>query len=284
MKRRRTAIYALAAIAILPIGPVFGQETAAKKILLSAGLESGGTYHMEKFTKSTMASGKQDHTTTENYTIHVLPAGDGGKEKLARSRVDRVRIETNATADGSRISYDTADRKKQHPDLTDMAKGLLSVTTGAVYTQDNEFKAFEGAAPEESTQAMMRALTNQGFPEKPVGPGDTWNHKIETTMGQMGTVKYDLDYKFKQMVSHNGANCALLTISGSMSTIPGAGANEGFDLKSRSLRGVMYFDPQLRAARKYEINAQLDLTAHGRKMPGTMTTRTVLTKYIPGVR
>ena len=49
--------------------------------------------------------------------------------------------------------------------------------------------------------------------------------------------------------------------------------------RSRSLSGVMYFDPELGAVRKYEINSQLDLTAYGRKMPGSMNIRTVLTKF-----
>ena len=41
----------------------------------------------------------------------------------------------------------------------------------------------------------------------------------------------------------------------------------------------MYFDPKLGAVRKYEINSQLDLTAYGKKMPGSMTIRTVLKEF-----
>ncbi len=97
----------------------------------------------------------------------------------------------------------------------------------------------------------------------PVGPGDVWKHRIEAEMGQLGKVSYDLDYSFTKMATLDGANCAQLAISGSMSTVPGAAANEGFDLKSRKFSGVMYFDPELGAVRKFEIKSDLDLTAYG---------------------
>jgi hypothetical protein len=126
---------------------------------------------------------------------------------------------------------------------------------------------------------MMQKLTDLGFPDQPVGPGDSWKHKIETDMGQLGKVKYELVYNFSKMEDLDGARCAKLAISGSMSTAPGAAANEGFDLKSRSLSGVMFFDPELGAVRKSEIKSDLDLTAYGKKMPASLTMSTVLKKF-----
>lgn len=261
--------------------PPLPAQQADQKVTLKPGLQAGGRYQMQQLVKTTMQGGKQDHSATQDYTLVVLPHGNSGekKQKLVRSKVDRVRIETNVTGDGQRIIYDSGDRQQQHPALAEMAKGMLSVTSGAIYSADDTFHSFEGAIEDDSTQEMMQKLTDLGFPDKPVGPGDTWKHQIEAEMGQMGTVKYDLDYKFAKMLRHDGHPCAVLAISGSMATVPGAAANEGFDLKSRSLRGVMYFDPKLGAVRKYEINSQLDLTAYGKKMPGSMTIRTVLKEF-----
>ena len=183
--------------------------------------------------KTTMRGGKQDHTAIQDYTLTVTPYGRGEEktQKLVRSKVDRVRIETNATSGGGRIAFDSADRKRQHPALAEMAKGMLAVTSGAIYGADDEFKSFEGTVEDQATRSMMRDLTDLGFPEKPVGPGDTWEHQIETEMGQMGTVKYDLSYKFADIARLDGRRCAVLAISGSLQTVPGAGANEGFDIK-----------------------------------------------------
>ena len=268
----------LLASALLTLVPASAQDTELKKIVLKPKLEPG-VYQTEEMIKTTMGAGKQDHTAIKNLTLAVTPQGADGKEKLVSSRVDRVRIETNATTEGQRIAYDSADRKKQSPNLAEMATGLLSIRTAAVYDEDSVFKGFQGTVTDDTTRAMMKQLTDLGFPERPVGPGDKWEHQIEVDMGQMGKVKYDLDYEFTKMVRYDATLCALLKITGKMQTIPGAAANEGFDLKSNSLSGVMYFDPRLGAVRKYEINSKLDLTAFGKKMPASMTMRTVLKKF-----
>lgn len=273
-----TRLVAVILTAILFAPQLLAQKDAPKeKIKLVAGVKAGGSYQIERLTKTTM-SGKT-HTAIENTTLSATAHGKDGKEKLVRSKVDRVRIETNATGDGKTITYDSSDRAKQHPTLAEQAKGMLAITTAAIYGEDEVFKSFQDGAAKAASQEMMQKLTDLGFPKTPVAPGDRWKHKIQTDMGQMGKVSYDLDYKFVKMVRHDGVNCALLTITGKISTVPGSKANEGFDLQSRSLRGVMYFDPKLGAVRKNEINANLDLTAYGKKMPGSMTMRTVLKKY-----
>jgi len=255
------------------------EGTGTGKIKLAARVQAGGTYQLEQSVKTTMDGGKQDHTAIQDYTLTVTAHGSGGKDKLVRSRVDRVRIETNATGDGARIAYDSADRNKQHAALAEMGKGMLAIKTAAIYGEDEIFKSFEGAVTDQGSRSMMQKLTDLGFPDGPVGPGDVWKHRIEAEMGQLGKVSYDLDYSFTKMATLDGANCAQLAISGSMSTVPGAAANEGFDLKSRKLSGVMYFDPELGAVRKFEINSDLDLTAYGTKMPASMVLRTVLKKF-----
>ncbi|MFT4548510.1 MAG: hypothetical protein ACI8XO_002916 [Verrucomicrobiales bacterium] len=274
----------LCALLVLAVGNTLvaqnSKSSPGGKINLIAGVELGGHYQLERLTK-TMMSGKS-HTAIEDYTLTATAYGQEGKDKLVRSKVDRVRLETDATGDGATIAYDSADRGKQHPGLAEQGKGMLTITSAAIYGENDVFKSFEGQAADEGTRSMMQKLTDLGFPDKPVGPGDTWKHRIDTDMGQLGRVSYDLDYKFVKMVRHEGVNCALLTISGKISTVPGANANEGFDLKSRSLRGVMYFDPKLGVVRKNEINSQLDLTAYGKKMPGSMTMRTVLKKFTKG--
>ena len=276
MKFQHSAVAAAILLISAPIAPA--QE--AEKITLKAALQAGGHYQLQQVVKTTMQGGKQDHTATQDYTLSVSPYGTGEKkDKLVRSKVDRVRIETNATADGQRIIYDSGDRKQQHPSLAEVGKGMLAVTSGAIYDEGDVFKSFEGAVSDEATKTLMKKLTDLGFPDEPLRPGDTWKHQIETQMGQMGLVKYDLDYHFTKMARYDGRLCALLAISGSLATIPGASANEGFDIKSHSLSGVMYFDPKLGAVRKYEINSRLDLTAYGKKMPGSMNIRTVLKKF-----
>ena len=272
--------HSAAAAVILLISAPFAPAQKAEKLTLKPALEAGGHYQLEQVVKTTMEGGKQDHTATQDYTLSVFRYGTGEKkDKLVRSKVNRVRIETNATADGKRITFDSGDPKQQHPSLAEVGKGMLAVTSGAIYDEDDIFKSFEGAVSDDATKALMKKLTDLGFPAEPVGPGDTWKHQVETQMGQMGLVKYDLDYHFTKMARYDGHQCALLAISGSLATIPGAAANEGFDIRSRSLSGVMYFDPELGAVRKYEINSQLDLTAYGRKMPGSMNIRTVLKKF-----
>lgn len=267
------------AILLLSLLSVGAQVSKTKKIKLEAGVEIGGIYEIERKVKTTMSGGSQDHIATEDYTLTVAPSGREGKDKLVSSRVNRVRIETNATGDGKRIAYDSADRNKQHPSLAEMGKAMLGVTSTAVYGEDNVFKSFGAGATDERSQRAMQQLTDLGFPDEPVGPGDTWKHRIEAEFGQVGQVVYDLDYTFTKMAKLDGADCALLSISGEMNTVPGARANEGFDLTSRSLSGVMYFDPELGAVRKFEINAKVDINAYGKKMGASMTMSNVLKKF-----
>ncbi|MGI9239939.1 MAG: hypothetical protein ACR2RV_04015 [Verrucomicrobiales bacterium] len=275
-----TAIATLLACGSMPmLRAQESEKPPAGKVKLAARMQTGGTYKLEQSVKTTMDGGKQDHSATQDYTLTVTPHGGAGGDKLVRSRVDRVRVETNATGDGARIAYDSADSKKQHPSLAQMGKGMLAITTAAIYGEDEVFKSFEGNASDEGSRNMMQKLTDLGFPDKPVGPGDSWKHKIETDMGQLGRVTYDLDYKFTKMATLDGAKCAQLAISGSMATVPGVAANEGFDLKSRKLSGTMFFDPELGAVRKFEIKSELDLTAYGTKMPASLVIRTVLKKF-----
>ena len=130
--------------------------------MLAPRLEAGATYQTEEMVKTTMGAGKQDHTAIQDFTLTVAAYGADKKEKLVSSRVDRVRVETNATANGERIAYDSADRKKQSPELADMAKGLLSIRTAAIYDKEDVFKAFQGTVTDDSTRAMMQQLTDLG--------------------------------------------------------------------------------------------------------------------------
>ena len=214
---QRTAIAAIILCASqLTLAAQVSKEQTAEKVKLVASVQAGGSYQLEQSVKTTMDGAKQDHTAIQNYTLTVTAHGAGGADKLVRSRVDRVRIETNATGDGSRIAYDSADPKKQHPALAEVGKGMLEITSAAIYGEDEVFKSFEGQVTDEASRNMMQKLTDLGFPDEPVGPGDRWKHQIETDMGQLGKVKYNLDYTFTKMTVLDGARCAQLAISGSM--------------------------------------------------------------------
>jgi hypothetical protein len=275
---------ALAAMIILPtVSRLVAQASQpAQKIKLVASMQTGGRYQLEQMVKSTTSGGKKKHTVTQDCTLFVTAHGGDRKDKLVSSKVDRVRIETNLNEKGEKFVYDSADRKKQHSSLAAMAQGLMGIRTAAIYGEDDVFKGFEGQVTDERIRATMQGLTDLGFPETAVGPGDTWKHQFEADKEPIGKMKYDLDYTFAKMLRFDNAMCVQLKIIGSVSTIPGAGANEGFDLKSRSLSGVMYFDPELGVVRKYEINSDVDFTSYGKKFPGSITMRTVLKKFIPG--
>ena len=128
--------------AALFASPLLAQTEAPKgKIKLVAAVKAGGSYQIERLTKTTMSG--RTHTAIEDTTLTATAHGKDGKEKLVRSKVDRVRIETNATGDGEAITYDSSDQTKQHPTLADQAKGMLfmlgdasSKTTGQILAVD----------------------------------------------------------------------------------------------------------------------------------------------------
>ena len=122
------------------------------------------------------------------------------------------------------------------------------------------------------SRASLTEMLQQGglysMPGKPVSPGDTWPFSMHLELPGLGKVSVNGNYTFKGMTDHSGAICAEIEASGTLSLdladSAGKGDSElaslGAAVTGGTLKGSVWFDPQLGCARDAQLVHELTMT------------------------
>jgi hypothetical protein len=119
--------------------------------------------------------------------------------------------------------------------------------------------------------ALTQMLQQGGLhstPGKPVAPGDSWKFNTQTNMAQLGKVTVDGTYTLKGVAEHNGTKCAEIATDGKLAMeMAQSGADAasplaalGVELKDATLKGTVWFDPKLGAARDTQFVEEMTMS------------------------
>ncbi|MBT5706504.1 MAG: hypothetical protein HOI66_09300 [Verrucomicrobia bacterium] len=88
-----------------------------------------------------------------------------------------------------------------------------------------------------------------GLPLQQVKPGDSWPSNITQNLGVLGTMMADLQYQFKKMENHEGAECAQIAFSGTIRGRPNKEADgemkQLMDITGGQTFGKQWYDPEV---------------------------------------
>ncbi len=253
-------------------------------IVLKPKLEAGKTYRYRQDVDATMAlpipgAGDSKTKMTMDMSLQVK-AADGGNKEVTTS-FDRIAAQIKMA--GQDMIYDSTDKTKQSPLLKASFGALTEDTYTAVYDADDNFVELKGVAGgggaalgmgmgSAEIEQMLRQLTDQGFPEAPVQPGEKWDDQQEAKMGQMGTMTMDLEYTYNGLIELEGHRVADIDIAGTVASDPGAAGLMTF--KDSTLSGKLYFDPEVGAVRKSSMAMEMTLSITGTEEAMDMKTTT----------
>ena len=276
-----------AAVSILAT-PCVALAQDAGPVQLKSKLTPGKTYKyrtdMDMSTDSPLG-GDEKMSTKMSMDMGMAVAEAEGDNKLVTTKFDRVRMEMNMA--GQAMVYDSTDKTKQSPLLKTAFAGIADKEFKAVYDKNNKFVKMEGdggaagalggmGINKDQVEQMLTQLTDYGFPERELKPGEKWDHTQAANMGQMGKMEIDMQFTYKGMTDHEGHKVAEIDYTGSVGGEAGAeGALVSF--KDSKLYGKMYFDPELGAVRKSTMQMDMTMVAGGAELDtSTTSTQTLL--------
>ena len=88
-----------------------------------------------------------------------------------------------------------------------------------------------------------------GLPMQHVKPGDSWPSNITQNLGVLGLMVADIQYQFKKMENHEGAECAQIAFSGTIRGKPNKEAEgditQMMDITGGTTFGKQWYDPEV---------------------------------------
>jgi hypothetical protein len=134
-----------------------------------------------------------------------------------------------------------------------------------------------------SRSALTEMLQQGGLysmPGKPVSPGDTWPFNLQLELPGLGKVSVNGNYTFKGMTDHNGTICAEIVASGTLTLVladvAAKGDSElaalGAAVTGGTVKGSVWFDPQLGCARDTQLVHELTMTMQDPSDPSVKIT------------
>ncbi len=211
---------------------------------------------------------KQESTQSQDYSLAVLKAREGGGQELevefVAQKIDSkaggrplVTFDSKSDAKGDRTNaVATALRKlvgvKIHY-LTD-TNGRIEKVVGAQELQSKLLATVTQQArailtPLLTEDNLKRVVTlDIDLPTKPVKVGESWPVQRDTLMGQLGTLVFSTTNTFKGWEEHGNRRCAVIEFTGSVTNKPGAPAAPSampvsMTVESGRTSGKSWFDP-----------------------------------------
>jgi len=231
----------------------------------------------------------QSSTMTVDLTMTVGPK-KAGEPKRMTIRYERTAMEINMN--GQRMGFDSADPNPGNDPLG------LAKTAGATVGKElkvilndhdqvaeienyDEFiknlapSAMPGFDPSkmfsrDALSQMLQQGSLQALPNKPVAVGETWPFQTDIALPQLGTVGMKGNYTLKAIGDHRGTNCAEIATDGTLSmdlAAASTGAEKGSPLATLgmkvtdgTLKGSIWFDPQLGFARESQLVQEMKIS------------------------
>jgi hypothetical protein len=125
------------------------------------------------------------------------------------------------------------------------------------------------------------------LPEKPVGVGDQWPLRVESSSGQMGTINLSGTTTFKDWEKRQDRNCVRLESTGRLWSVPKPGTTPPASV-SGDFNSVVWFDPK--EGLQVETVSTQNLTVKAKAMnqeltiPSLQVTTNVLVRAAPASR
>jgi hypothetical protein len=292
MKSVTRFLLPLTALVALAVTPLFAAETvelkqrwiAGKQYFMSAQTAQQSTIEMgpQKIEQATM--------TTMEMSMAVRRTEDG-KGKRMTLKFERVAMEINMN--GQKMGFDSA-KPGEGTDPLGLAKSVgasagkelkvLLNDNDEIVQIENYDEFIKEIAPspvpgmdaktmfsKESLGQMMKQGALQALPAKPVAPGDSWPFTNEIALPQLGKVAVRGTYTFKGMGQHDGAACAEILADATIALdFASAGADSspqgqaiaqlGMKVSNGTLKGTVWFDPQLGMARDSQLVQEMTIT------------------------
>jgi hypothetical protein len=264
----------------------------------------GKRYHQmlrtEQTSKIDLGDQKLDQSTTValDLSLTVEPAKAGAPKRMT-IRYERAAVDLDIN--GQKLGYDSANPAANTDPLG------LSKTIGATVgkelklvlddkdqvTDIENYDDFIKSLPPSQvpgldpatmySRASLTEMLQQGglysMPGKPVSPGDSWPFSMQVELPGLGKVSVNGNYIFKGMTDHNGTICAEIAASGTLSLVLADSGDKdpelaslGAAVTSGTLKGSVWFDPQLGCARDTQLVHELTMTMQSPSDPTVKVT------------
>ncbi|MEM9478861.1 MAG: hypothetical protein AAGA58_04270 [Verrucomicrobiota bacterium] len=175
---------------------------------------------------------------------------------------------------GQVLEFDSTDENNQNPMLKMSMGPMMDMKFTALYDQNDEFVEVVdapkgGGGPmgpamgEAEFRQMVDSLVNHGFPDKPLKPGDTWEHTIDMPMGQLGKMETKMNYTFAGMDERNGKKYPKLTFTGEVSGEANVAGNAMIQFKDSDINGWLLWDEESGLATYSETDMDMTMAIGG---------------------
>ncbi|MCB1235650.1 MAG: hypothetical protein KDM91_11310 [Verrucomicrobiae bacterium] len=226
-----------------------------------------------------------------NHESRFLTANRDGGEPGVRVTASTEKLVLEINAGAKQVRYDSSDpatkdsalamhfegatRRSVVMDLDPDGKvvGSTEVGGGGPATPLPGLPQF---GPDQLKQLVVSVL--QGFPKDRVAPGQEWTQKGKRSLGELGEIDFEINYRYVRDEAHENADCALIEYTGGIKgdvavtgVQPGAGQGKmGFE--GRQMTGRFYFDKALGIPRFSEqtLNVNASVPNPDRLQSGTI--------------
>ncbi len=255
----------------LGLGGVVFAEDAQK---LKFDFEPGKTYtiiqeaNVSMEMKNPMTQEAMDIVSDTTIEFSTDVAEDPKGEKVTVT-IDRFAMKTIAGGMPP-MSYDSADESAQNSPLASMMKGILGMSSGAIFDdKGNVVESFEahdnvpaaqiGVTSDQLIEGLEQALLM--FPDKALSVGDTWTIDSKMSMGGVAAEPIEVKYSYKLEGYENldGNSNAKISFSVEMDGSIEMGGM-AMSIKAEKFDGVLWHDTNLNVTRKMESEMKMQMS------------------------
>ena len=297
---RTLKIFSLLAVAVLLAATTSGSQQTTLRWRFEAGEER--VYRMTMVSETDMPGGQGMMVSENVQTLRweVIDVSDAG-DATVRMTTERVQMKIS----GAMANLDV-DSASEEPSADPMAK-MLTAMAGTGYTvvfgPGGELKDVQGldemraairaaVSPEAAalldqmldttvSDESIRSMFQQGFqpfPDRSVGPGDSWDVSATMSIPMMGTMTTSMALTFDRIERRNGSSIAVIHSTGTIVTSPdqqAAGPDAGmtplagmFEIGDAETIGTMEWDIDRGLLLKNTTSTTMEMTMSmsGRQM------------------
>ena len=284
----RIRILAIAVLALCAPFSLRAAETIDIKQHWLAGKKYYQTIQTDQQSKIEIGAQKVEQSTSMTMEL-TMTVNTPKKGEPKRITIRYERMAMDMTMNGQKMGFDSANPDAGSDPLN--LKKSVGATVGQelkmILNDKDEVETIEnydefiqhlspGATPgfdpskmfsRESLTQMLKQGSLQGLPGKPVGVGDTWTFNNQVELPQLGKVAITGTYTLKGVGDHNGARCAEIQTEGTLAMDLGGGKDTpsqlgalGMKVTDGSIKGPVWFDPQLGIARETQLVQDMTIT------------------------
>jgi len=262
--------------------PRSARAPGSKAIAIRPEFLPGNTYRFVTRTQLRTSLGGAGNASVEQQSR--LDAGvrvDGKKGVVIKARSERLDVQLQSG--GRTISYQSLKPEDRGTLVGRHFEAALYRSVDFTLNEDLRVaSAVEGGrvgpetplpglpqfGPDELKQLV--GTIPQGFPAKPVHPGDTWTLQGMRSVGSAGSLTFEITYRFTGPVTFEENQCLNIEFAGQLSgDVPLPSAADGapdagvMGLQGHSLTGRLLFDPLDKMLRFSEQRISLTLALPG---------------------